>query len=80
MVSNSSAVAMMRPFSKPYVRCGLGLVGRKKEGFPNRKGSFDDLEVLFQGFRITIRDPETWSRLVLPFPTDGANCTCQEVR
>jgi len=23
---------------------------------------------------------EVWSRLVLPVPTDGANCTCKKVR
>jgi len=33
-----------------------------------------------KGFWIAIYDPKTWSRLVLPLPTDGANCTCKKVR
>ena len=33
---------------------------------------------MVEDFQIAIYDSETWSRLVLPFPTDGVNCTCKK--
>lgn len=41
--------------------------------------NFTVQKVWLKGSEIAICDPrKTWSRLVLPFPTDGANCTCKK--